>query len=241
MLKNYFKLALLLFLSVSLKAQNESKSQTVNIFTNSFNLELDSCAENFYKHIGNSRIVFSNLKFKGSLLKGISFLLNRPINAMHINGNSNRKLSFSFDLSAKCDFDLESTKSSILNYLETYCNFDYREQYETWTYECWKFVVIDSTKLPLADLSKINYNDFYSRGDRILSLNGNSLSEIDYILEMESGYYVDVTDLKYKSLKMNIPIDNIKNINEAKIFFKQFGIDIIPSFKEAKAATLTFF
>lgn len=241
MLKNYFKLALLLFLSVSLKAQNESKSQTVNIFTNSFNLELDSSAENFYKHIGNSRIVFSNLKYKGSLLKGISFLLNRPINSIFINGKYNRKLSFSFDLTAKCDYDLESTKLSILNYLESFCSFDYREQYETWTYECWKFVVIDSTKLPLADLSKINYNDFYSRGDRIISLNGNSLSEIDYILEMESSYYVDVSNLKDYSLKMDIPIEKIKNFDEAKNLFRLYGIDIIKTVKEAKAATLTFF
>ena len=213
------------------------------INSDSSKLEFFSNQSKYYDH------TFNILEYKGNLLGGICNLIGKPKNSIIINKLPTKNNYIKYNINVHNEFEFEFLRKSILNYLEKTYSFSLRETNLFNSFDSWKFILIDSTKLPRSNLMyHLNSEDIRNRiickssallMNDTVELKSSMFHKVLQYAEIISGYYCDSENIGY--LDLNIPLNVFKDIDSAKKFFNPYGIDIIWSKRDAKVTYLIFF
>jgi hypothetical protein len=139
----------------------------------------------------------------------------------------------------KSNFEYLTLKSTILNYLEGAYNFKIRISDGYHSHEAWKLVVRDSSLLPRS-AANAKPDISVDNDSKELALVNIEFSDILYLVENISGYYVEV-DKNIGNLDLRIPFDVLQSFDKANLFFRKNGIEVVRSTVEGPMAFVTFF
>jgi len=246
-----FNFIILIFLHNLLFSQTDFSKKEFEIAKFSLSNNVDS---SIYK-ISNSDNKFSDkwkfnyLFFNGNLIDGISNIIGVPRNNIYINHYPKNMSYIKYEVYMHDEYDFYTTKKNLLQFLEKTYSFSLRETGMWNTYDSWKFIVKDSTKLPFGNMNKYlskqeieskNYNhSLVYLSENTIKMENGRFDKVLIFAENISGYYC--TNENIKNLNLDIPISVFKTIDSANNFFNKYGIEVVWSRKDAKFVSLTFF